>query len=57
MEAWYRFLVQPDPWNTIEPTPANPPKAKLAGAPSTKTLLRQRKDFLREDSLLAIIPP
>jgi hypothetical protein len=54
MESWYRFLVQPDPWNTIElDTSVNPPRAKLVGV--DETLLRQRKDFLREDSLLAII--
>jgi hypothetical protein len=50
-EAWYRFLVQPDPFATIN-----------AGSNGTRTIsgidntiIKQRADFLRPDSLLAII--
>jgi hypothetical protein len=50
LEAWYRFLVEPDPHQdvTIEGS-----SAVLGGTDST--LLAQRADFLRPDSLLAII--
>jgi len=49
-ESWYRFLVDPSPYQTI----------KLSGQ-SVQTsgidtqLLRQRADFLRSDSLLVIV--
>jgi hypothetical protein len=49
-EAWYRFLVQPDPFLTIDI--ANN-QAKLGGVDSV--ILQQRKAFLRPDSLLAVI--
>jgi hypothetical protein len=54
-ESWYRFLVDPSPYNTI--TVAN----DAQGAPSVVTsgidqvLLTQREDFMRSDSLLAIV--
>jgi hypothetical protein len=50
-EAWYRFLVQPDPFATIG-TGANGTKT-LTGI--DQTILKQRADFLRPDSLLAVI--
>jgi hypothetical protein len=51
LESVYRFLIQPDPWDTItvEGTQAN-----LGDAVDT-TVLQQRADFLRPDSLVAII--
>jgi hypothetical protein len=49
-EAWYRFLVQPDPFDSI--TVAGQ-RASLQGLDGV--LLQQRHDFLRSDSLLAII--
>ncbi|MGH7294320.1 MAG: hypothetical protein ACRELB_05280 [Polyangiaceae bacterium] len=49
-EAWYRFLVQPDPFDQIT---KNGTVASLSGF--DKTILQQRHDFLRPDSLLAII--
>jgi len=56
MEAWYRFLVQPDPYDSItlaaDPN-GGPQVATLNGVDAE--LLKQRADFLRPDSLLAII--
>jgi hypothetical protein len=49
-EAWYRFLVQPDPFGSITRTGTH---AQFAGIDAT--ILQQRHDFLRPDSLLAII--
>jgi hypothetical protein len=51
-EAWYRFLVQPDPFDTIV-KPNNGTHAQFQGIDAT--ILQQRHDFLRPDSLLAII--
>ncbi len=55
LESWYHFLVQPDPWDqiTLDPNSGNPAKAQLVGVDAT--ILKQRHDFLREDSLVAII--
>ncbi len=53
LESWYRFLVQPDPWDSITQTSDNPPKNQLDGVDAT--LLKMRKDFLRPDSLVAIV--
>jgi hypothetical protein len=49
-EAWYRFLVQPDPFDQIQ---KNGTRATLTGI--DQTILKQRADFLRPDSLLAVI--
>jgi hypothetical protein len=49
-EAWYRFLVQPDPFDHIQ---INNNQAVLVGIDSV--ILQQRKAFLRPDSLLAVI--
>jgi hypothetical protein len=48
-EAWYRFLVQPDPFDRI----VVGAHATLEGVDST--ILQQRHDFLRPDSLVAVI--
>ncbi len=55
LESWYRFLVQPDPWNAIslDPNSGNPAKAQLVGIDAN--ILKQRHDFLRPDSLVMII--
>jgi hypothetical protein len=54
LESFYRFLIQPDPWVQVKLDAAN--QADL-GAPNDidVELLKQRADFLREDSLVAII--
>jgi hypothetical protein len=51
LEAWYRFLVQPDPYASIEPDQTG--FAHLKGIDAT--ILQQRHDFLRPDSLLNVI--
>jgi hypothetical protein len=53
LESFYRFLIQPDPWVQVR---LDGGKATL-GAPNEidVELLKQRADFLREDSLVAII--
>jgi hypothetical protein len=54
MESWYRFLVQPDPWDAIQlDTNQNPFAAQLVGVDTT--ILQQRHDFLRPDSVVAIV--
>lgn len=50
LESWYRFLVQPDPYEKVD---RDGNRAILTGV--DKTILKQRKDFLRPDSLVAII--
>ncbi|MBV9949460.1 MAG: hypothetical protein JOZ69_21640 [Myxococcales bacterium] len=49
-EAWYRFLVQPDPFDKIV---KNGRRASLQGL--DQVVLAQRAAFLRPDSLLAVI--
>lgn len=51
LESWYRFLVQPDPYDSLT-LDANR-RATWSGVDTT--LLKQRHDFLRPDSLVAII--
>jgi hypothetical protein len=49
-ESWYRFLVEPDPYKTIEVVDN---KAFLKD--TDEVVVEQRRAFLRPDSLLAII--
>ncbi len=51
LESWYRFLVQPDPYADIIAGP-NGTKA-LDGVDAT--LVKQRHDFLRPDSVVAVV--
>jgi hypothetical protein len=51
LESWYRFLVDPSPYDTLSLDTNN--RVKLEG--TDKVLLDQRKAFLRPDSLLAIV--
>jgi hypothetical protein len=53
LESWYRFLIQPDPWDAIQMNGGNPPTAMLSGVDAT--LLKMRHDFLRPDSVVAVI--
>jgi hypothetical protein len=55
LESWYRFLVDPDPYESIaiELDANGSPNAVLNGTDAT--LLQMRRDFLRPDSLLAIV--
>lgn len=52
LESIYRFLVQPDPWDKITVDANN--QADV-GKDVDVTVLKQRADFLRPDSLVAII--
>jgi hypothetical protein len=51
LEAAYRFLVQPDPWQKVALSGSN--QAELSGI--DVTLLQQRAAFLRPDSLVSIV--
>ncbi len=53
LESWYRFLVQPDPWDDIPKSAGGSAAVTLNGIDAK--LLKQRKDFLRDDSIVAII--
>ncbi len=50
LESWYRFLVDPDPYQTI--TVEN---GKATPQGTDTLLLKQRADFLRPSSLLTIV--
>jgi len=50
LESWYRFLVDPDPYLAVERDGNN---NRLVG--TDEALLQQRADFLRPDSLVAIV--
>jgi len=50
-EAAYRFLVQPDPWERATRDMLN--RSSLEGL--DETLLRQRRAFLRPDSLVIVV--
>jgi hypothetical protein len=50
LETWYRFLIQPDPYASIDTSSG---AAQWVGV--DKTIIQQRHDFLRPDSLVAII--
>ncbi len=50
LENWYRFLVQPDPYADMAVVDS---KAQWVGVDTT--IIKQRHDFLRPDSLVAII--
>ena len=53
LESWYRFLIQPDPYASITLDANSPPKASLTGVDAT--LLKMRHDFLRPDSVVAVV--
>jgi hypothetical protein len=50
LESWYRFLIQPDPYASITVSGG---KASWTGVDTT--ILQQRHDFLRPDSLVSVI--
>src|SRR5690349_19347221 len=56
LEAWYRFLVDPEPPVTVTAALNAKGDAILTQkGPINRTILDQRKAFLRPDSLLAIV--
>jgi hypothetical protein len=50
LEAWYRFLIQPDPYDSITVT-----NGTASWTNVDTTILRQRKDFLRPDSAVVVV--
>ena len=50
LESWYRFLIQPDPYSSLTSSGG---KAQWSGVDTT--ILKERHDFLRPDSLVAIV--
>ncbi len=50
LESWYRFLVQPDPYDQVL---VRGGQASLAGIDAT--ILRQRREFLRPESRLVVL--
>jgi hypothetical protein len=54
LEAWYRFLVDPSPPATIKPNPNGISGTAIVEGVD-EVLLKQRAEFLRPDSLVAII--
>lgn len=59
LEAWYRFLVDPEPVSTLSHNDMTSvtvrPKDAMGNAVINQTVLKQRHDFMRLDSLLAIV--
>lgn len=53
LEAAVRFLVDPAPYDHVEPDGAAKPHLKRVGVDDK--ILQQRRDFLRPDSLVALI--
>ena len=53
LESFYRFLIQPDPW--VQVTVDQGSKLASLGTDVDVELLQQRADFLRPDSLVAVI--
>ena len=50
LESWYRFLVQPDPYASLQLVNG---KAQWQGVDTT--ILKQRRAFLRPDSLVVVV--
>ena len=56
LEAIYRFLIDPDPYDSIVlDTSISPPVGVATLVGTDAALLQQRADFLRPDSLVAVI--
>jgi hypothetical protein len=54
LEAWYRFLIDPEPPGLVTKMPVGGADLTVAG-PADATILAQRAAFLRPDSLVAIV--
>ncbi len=50
LESWYRFLIQPDPYASLA---VNTSQAAWVGVDTT--ILKERQDFRRPDSLVALV--
>lgn len=54
-EAWYRFLVDPEPPSSMSIGTDGPTKDRAVRGPIDEELLELRRKFLRPDSLVAIV--
>jgi hypothetical protein len=55
LESWYRFLIQPDPYASITTTKNTNGLLVASWSGIDTTILQQRADFLRPDSLVLIV--
>jgi hypothetical protein len=56
LEAMYRFLIDPEPYLSLELEPCATPAGRCVVKRGVdETLLTQRQDFLRPDSLVAVL--
>jgi hypothetical protein len=55
LESWYRFLIQPDPYQSITTTTNSQGLLVATWSGLDNTILQQRHDFLRPDSLVLIV--
>jgi hypothetical protein len=55
LEAWYRFLIDPEPPTSVTSALGADGYVHNVKGPTNETVLAQRKAFLRPDSLLAIV--
>jgi hypothetical protein len=55
LESWYRFLVQPDPYASIGTTTDGSGTRHGNWQGVDQTILQQRADFLRPDSIVLIV--
>ncbi len=51
LESWYRFLIQPDPYQTIQLSA----QSEITQVGTDQALLDQRAAFLRPDSMLIVL--
>ena len=55
LESWYRFLIQPDPYGSIGTTMDSNGNKHGTWSGVDQTILQERADFLRPDSLVLIV--
>ncbi|HXX68844.1 MAG TPA: hypothetical protein VEK07_16780 [Polyangiaceae bacterium] len=55
LESWYRFLIQPDPYASLAINNPNTAGGTAVWSGVDTTILQERADFLRPDSLVAVI--
>ncbi len=58
LEAWYRFLVDPAPYQKMVPAPCSSSDSSnncREGEGVDSVVLQQRADFLRQDSVVAVV--
>jgi hypothetical protein len=55
LESWYRFLIQPDPYQTIGTTKDSGGNLHGVWQGVDQTIIQERADFLRPDSIVLIV--